>query len=230
MNGCCAPLRLRYGRVEESGGSRRWIRSRLPCGGLRHRAATGRTCTGQGGCRRVADCARSVPAPRHRAVAGPAERFVQDGRCKAAVIGSLHGAGLQPAHGGGRHAATRSHCCDQGSGTHQEAQLDRTRQADSGPPGPDELVASMLGDAVDRGVREESVREVLQVESTILPGYSTLVCDSPVFASPDCAADLNETLANRLVSQPDLMADPGTKFVPMFIGIRVDGGHTERAV
>ena len=52
----------------------------------------------------------------------------------------------------------------------------------------------------------------------------------PVFASPDRAADLNETLANRLVSQLDLMADPGTKFVPMFIGIRVDGGHTERAV
>ena len=95
--------------------------------------------------------------------------------------------------------------------------------------------------------REESVREVLQVVHEILKaekiwntGYSTLVVEAgcpdsflykiPISASPDRAADLNETLANRLVTQPDLMADPGTKFVPMFIGIRVDGGNTERAV
>lgn len=113
---------------------------------------------------------------------------------------------------------------------------------------PDERLAAMLGNAVDRGVfREESVQEVLRIAHEILKaagirqlGYSTLVAETgcpdsflykiQVFASPHRAADLNETLANRLANQPELMADPGTMFVPMFIGTRADGGHTERAV
>ena len=46
--------------------------------------------------------------------------------------------------------------------------------------------------------------------------------------SPTRAADLNERFADRIASRPDLMADPGTKFVPMFIGARIDAGHSER--
>lgn len=115
-------------------------------------------------------------------------------------------------------------------------------------PEPDEQLAALLGDAVDRGVfREESVQEVLRIVHEILKaerirqlGYSTLVAEAgcsdsflykiQVFASPERAADLNEALADRLAGQPNLMVDPGTKFVPMFIGVRIDGGHAVRAV
>ena len=115
-------------------------------------------------------------------------------------------------------------------------------------PLPDESLAVMLGDAVEREVfREKSVQKLLQVVHEILKsegirriGQSTLMADVSypdsflygihIFTSPARAAELNETLANRLAAQPDLMVDPGTKFVLMFIGARVDGGHTERAV
>ena len=113
---------------------------------------------------------------------------------------------------------------------------------------PSEPIATMLGDAVDRGAfREESVQEILRITHEILKAegiqriaYSTIVAETGctdsflykvyVFASPDRAADLNEILAERVAKEPDLMADPGTKFVPMFIGTRVDAGHTQRAV
>ena len=108
---------------------------------------------------------------------------------------------------------------------------------------PNEQLATMLGDAVDRSAfREESVQEVLRITHDILKAegirriaYSTLVAEAGctdsflykvhIFASPDRAADLNETLAERVAEQPELMADPGTKFVPMFIGTRLDAGH-----
>ena len=113
---------------------------------------------------------------------------------------------------------------------------------------PDESIAVPLGEAVERGVfREESVQELLQVVHEILKSAgirriaeSVLMADHTdpdsflylirIFASPDRAADLNELLANRLADQSDLMVDPGTRFVPMFIGIRVDDGHSRRAV
>ena len=47
-----------------------------------------------------------------------------------------------------------------------------------------------------------------------------------VLASPAASADLNEQLADRVVARPDLMTDPGLEFVPMFIGTRVDAGHS----
>ena len=115
-------------------------------------------------------------------------------------------------------------------------------------PEPNEQLATMLGDAVDRSAfREESVQEGLRITHDILKAegirriaYSDLVAEAGctdsflykvhIFASPDRAADLNETLAERVAEQPDLMADPGTKFVPMFIGTRLDAGHTRRAV
>ena len=58
----------------------------------------------------------------------------------------------------------------------------------------------------------------------------SFLCGIHIFTSPARAAELNEALANRLAAQPDIMVDPGTKFVLMFIGARIDGGHAERAV
>ena len=147
------------------------------------------------------------------------------------ALGNLVGVALQAAHF--REAATLQK---------------RFHRLSPDRPQPDKSLAQMLGDAVDRGAfQEESVQEVLQVVHEILRtegirrlGHSTLMADEtcpdsflheiPIFASPDRAAELNEVLANRLAAQPDLMADPGTRFVPMFIGVHVDGGHSTRAV
>ena len=125
---------------------------------------------------------------------------------------------------------------------------DRLAKLAANQPEPNEQLATMLGDAVDRSVfREESVQEVLRITHDILKAegiqriaYSTLVAETGctdsflykihICASPDRAAELNETLAERVAQEPELIADPGTKFVPMFIGTRVDAGHTRRAV
>ena len=47
-----------------------------------------------------------------------------------------------------------------------------------------------------------------------------------LIASPSVATDLNETLALRWAESPELMADPGLKFLPMFVGTVVNGGHS----
>lgn len=112
---------------------------------------------------------------------------------------------------------------------------------------PDESVEQMLGDAVDRGVfREESIREVLRAVREILAAagvrrtsrsdLATYAADPDSFlfrvhvlASPERAAELNEALADRIAARPELMADPGVRFVPMFIGVGTDGGHPARA-
>lgn len=113
---------------------------------------------------------------------------------------------------------------------------------------PDESVEQMLGDAVDRGVfREESIQEVLRtvheilaaagVRRTNLSDLATYAADPGSFlfrvhvlASPERAAELNEALADRIAARPELMVDPGVRFVPMFIGARTDGGHPVRAL
>ena len=46
--------------------------------------------------------------------------------------------------------------------------------------------------------------------------------------SPARAVDLNEQLANQITKRTDLMADPGLKFVPMFIGTRTRVGDSDR--
>ena len=140
--------------------------------------------------------------------------------------------------------------CALNAGKFREASAfqDRLVKLSANRSEPNEQLATMLGDAVDRGAfREESVQEVLRITHDILKAegirriaYSTLVAETGctdsflykfyIFASSDRAADLNETLAERVAKEPDLMADPGTKFVPMFIGTRVDAGHTQRAV
>ena len=47
-----------------------------------------------------------------------------------------------------------------------------------------------------------------------------------VHASPKQAVDLNEALADRIVTDDELMADAGGKFVVMFIGTKIDGSDT----
>ncbi len=47
-----------------------------------------------------------------------------------------------------------------------------------------------------------------------------------LIASPAMATDLNETLALSWAESPERMADPGLKFLPMFVGTVVDGGHS----
>ena len=44
-----------------------------------------------------------------------------------------------------------------------------------------------------------------------------------VHASPNQAVDLNEALADRTVTDDELMADAGGKFTAMFIGTKIDG-------
>ena len=132
----------------------------------------------------------------------------------------------------------------------REAYENWNQLTQSAPVGPrtDESLAVPLGDAVERGVfHEESVQDVLGIAHSILKNegirkiaLSTLVEDATdadsflyeiqVFASPYRAAELNEMLADRLADRSDLMVNPGTKFVPMFIGVQVDGGRTESAV
>ena len=115
------------------------------------------------------------------------------------------------------------------------------------PSPPDESVEKMLGDAVDRGVfREESIQDVLWAVHEILAvagvrrinrsDLKTYAADPDSFlfrvhvlAPPERAAELNEALADRIAARPELMADPGVRFVPMFIGVRTDGGHPARA-
>ena len=122
---------------------------------------------------------------------------------------------------------------------------DRWNTLFPGNPSPHEPSAKALAGAVEREVfREESVREVLniaydvqRVEKVVLVDTAVLVdgsepdsflCKLRIPLSPARAADLNERLADRITDRPDLMTDPGTKFVPMFIGTRIDAGHSER--
>ena len=88
------------------------------------------------------------------------------------------------------------------------------------------------------------MREVLQIAHDIRRAAKIVLLDTAVLVdggepdsflyklriplSPTRAADLNERLADRITDRPDLMADPGTKFVPTFIGARIDAGHSER--
>ena len=115
-----------------------------------------------------------------------------------------------------------------------------------GNPSPHEPPAKALAGAVEReAFREESVREVLKIAHDVRRAANVVLFDSAVLGgasepdsflyklriplSPAHAVDLNERLAHRITKRPDLMADPGTKFVPMFIGARIDAGDSERA-
>ena len=50
-----------------------------------------------------------------------------------------------------------------------------------------------------------------------------------VRTSSECAVELNEKFANRIVTDEELMTDPGLKLTLVFIGTRTDGSHTHAA-
>ena len=112
-------------------------------------------------------------------------------------------------------------------------------------PSPHGTAAKALASAVEREVfREESVREVIGIAHEIRCAENVVLVDSNVEVSPIesdsflyrlCvpllpagAVALNERFANRITNRPDLMPDPATKFLPMFIGTRIDVGNAER--
>lgn len=65
---------------------------------------------------------------------------------------------------------------------------------------------------------------VVVVPSLEEPG--SFLYEYRLISSPAAATDLNETLALRWAESPKCMADPGLKFLPMFVGTVVDGGHS----
>jgi tetratricopeptide (TPR) repeat protein len=96
-------------------------------------------------------------------------------------------------------------------------------------------------DALDRlAFSEDAAREVLRVARSILQSstvrtlHSSLLCDRTeidsflyeiqIIVTVDAAVDLNQRLADDIVANPRLMADPGRKFTPMFIGTKDSGG------
>lgn len=112
-------------------------------------------------------------------------------------------------------------------------------------PPPYQEAAEALASAVERkAFQEKSVREVLGIARDIRRDAKAVLVGSDFWAdpliadwfscqltvplSPAGAVDLNEQLAERVTSRPDLMADPGMKFVPTFIGTRIDAGDAER--
>ena len=105
--------------------------------------------------------------------------------------------------------------------------------------------AEALASAVERkAFQEKSVREVLGIARDIRRDAKAVLVGSDFWAdpliadwfscqltvplSPAGAVGLNEQLAERVTSRPDLMADPGMKFTPIFIGTRIDVGDAER--
>ena len=107
-------------------------------------------------------------------------------------------------------------------------------------------LGSVVGDlaqAVRQGeFSEEGAREALRTadslrsDARIRPNGAIVVPsqDEPgsflfeyrLITSPTSAGDLNEALALRWAESPKAMADPGLKFLPMFIGTVVNGSYT----
>lgn len=104
-------------------------------------------------------------------------------------------------------------------------------------------VVAELAQAVREGeFSEEGAREALRTadslrsDARIRPNGVVVVPsrDEPgsflfeyrLITSPTSAGDLNEALALRWAQSPKAMADPGLKFLPMFIGTVVNGSYT----
>lgn len=127
----------------------------------------------------------------------------------------------------------------------EEAQVlcDRGRKLAPKRDLPLAIVVGELAKAVRQGeFSEEGARETLQAadslrsDARIRPNGAIVVPsrDEPgsflfeyrLITSPTSAGDLNEALALRWAQSPKAMADPGLKFLPMFIGTVVNGSYT----
>lgn len=101
------------------------------------------------------------------------------------------------------------------------------------------IPARQLAMAIEAGTfGERGVREILQIVAAIQRSenvrtarVSFSLCDQAgsflyqrtVHADPTLAAILNERLADRIADRPDLLADPGLKFVAVFTGASLNG-------
>ena len=101
-----------------------------------------------------------------------------------------------------------------------------------------------LAAAIEAGTfGEQGVREILGIlaatqrsENVRTASVSFSLCDHAesflyqrtVYADPTTAATLNERLADRIADQPDLLADPGLKFVAVFTGVTSVGFNAEQ--
>ena len=110
-------------------------------------------------------------------------------------------------------------------------------------PNPLSEKARLLADAVDTGAfGERAVRDVLGILADIQRSEHVLTsntairlrCDNPtesflyervIAAPPAVASEMNERLADEVAARPDLMADPGLKFMAVFTGSMTDGGN-----
>lgn len=110
----------------------------------------------------------------------------------------------------------------------------------------DETSAHKAADAVENRVfSEERAQKVVQLAHHVRrsakvrgAGGSVLALhgepDSFLFeikvrTSSECAVELNEKFANRIVTDEELMTDPGLKFTLVFIGTRTNGSDTHSA-
>jgi tetratricopeptide (TPR) repeat protein len=117
-------------------------------------------------------------------------------------------------------------------------------ETSGGEPFPHESLMAMLASAVDSGeFTENGARRLLHIAHEVLRDANVRVVSGGIFPDPteprtfvheirvsvfpEQAVRLNEELANRIVSQADLMDDPGFRLVPTVIGTRPHAGRTE---
>ena len=108
-------------------------------------------------------------------------------------------------------------------------------------PNPLSDQARQLADAVDAGeFGEQGVRDLLRILASIQRGErvrtsktafsfhnprGSFLYEKRIHAKPELAAEMNEMLADRIADSPELMADPGLKFIAVFTGSVTDVGN-----